>query len=996
MPPNTVLAQLDVDAKTGLNAPRAAELLKLHGPNVLEAEPPPSLLSLFLAQFDDRLVQILLCVAALSYGLARIEGEANGWVEPAVICAILLINAAVGVWQESSAASALDALKRLQPDKCRVLRDGAVRELPAAELVPGDVIEVRVGDRVPADARLLSLGTTTLSLDEGSLTGESATVAKTEDAVAEESRIQDKSCMLFAGTTVANGRALAVVVGTAGTTEMGKIQKGVEAARADEEKTPLAQKLDAFGDQLTWAIGAICVLVWAINFPRFWAPAFAAPWRGALYYLKVAVALGVAAIPEGLPAVITLCLSLGTRRMAARRVIVRKLPSVETLGCTTVICSDKTGTLTTNQMTVTALALPAAKEGGRRKGGAPAAVREFEVEGLGYSPTGRVVGMDEQASKSRAVRGIVDVAAMCNDAELIYEDGAYGRIGEPTEAALKVLVEKLGVPGAAPPPDAAAAASHYGSLVAAGYSKLATLEFSRARKSMSVLCRPVGARLNQLFVKGAPESVLPRCAFVRLADGTTVRMTDEWRRVLTAHFEGMATRPLRTLALAVKERGLGPLAHYDGSADAPPVLSKPASFANIESGLTFVGFAGITDPARPEVATAIASCRAAGIRVVMITGDSAQTAAAIARDVGIFDAASDSADFIKTRTFSGGEFFELSEAEQSSLLTTSNLVFCRAEPQDKQRLLKQLATLGEVAAMTGDGVNDAPALQQASIGVAMGIAGTEVAKQAADMVLADDNFATIVAAVEEGRAIYANMKSFINFLITCNVGEVVAVFAATAAGMPEVLGPIHLLWVNLVTDGPPATALGFNPPDKSSMRRPPRGRTDSLVSRFTLVRYAIAGSYVGLATVAAFAHHYASQGIPLRQLRDWSQCATWRPDAIAGFSDPCNAFAAGPLRAAASTVALTTLVAMEMLRALCAVSERESILSMPPWANPWLLVGVTLPALLHLAVVYYAPFASIFKLAPLGKSEWIAVATFSLPLLAVEEALKFVGRRLES
>ena len=627
-------------------------------------------------------------------------------------------------------------------------------------------------------------------------------------------------------------------------------------AKGDTEKTPLSQKLDAFGGSLTWAIGAICVAIWAVNARNFWQPAFGSPWRGALYYLKVAVALGVAAIPEGLPAVITLCLSLGTRRMAARRVIVRKLPSVETLGCTTVICTDKTGTLTTNQMTVTSLVAI-------QKEGPTARIREYEVEGTSYEPKGAVRGLLTRTVEGEGMISLAAACTLCNDALITYdaEVAQFVRVGEPTEAALKVLVEKIGLPGTAPPATAEQSASHYSDLRASEWTRLATLEFSRARKSMSVLCRSLRTSRNALFVKGAPESVMPRCTSLRMSDGTTVRMTDAWRQQLRTQFEDMARRPLRCLALAVKEDHLGPLTNLSEPNVMPPraaaLLSDSSKLVDIEQGLTFLGLVGIKDPARPEVPRSIEMCAKAGVRVVMITGDSAQTAAAIARDVNILGPA-DGDD----RVFVGGEFFELPDEEQTRLLTTSNLVFCRAEPQDKQRLLKQLQTLGEVAAMTGDGVNDAPALQQASIGIAMGIAGTEVSKQAADMILADDNFATIVAAVEEGRAIYANMKSFINFLITCNIGEVVAVFLSTLLGLPEVLGPLHLLWVNLVTDGPPATALGFNPPDPNNMRRQPRGRDDPLVTPYTMLRYAVTGGYVGIATVSAFLQTYRRMGIP--------------------------------------------------------------------------------------------------------------------------------------
>ena len=522
-----------------------------------------------------------------------------------------------------------------------------------------------------------------------------------------------------------------------------------------------------------------------MNINQFSDPVHGGFWKGMIYYLKIAVALGVAAIPEGLPAVITLCLALGTRKMVKRNAVIRKLPSVETLGCCTVICSDKTGTLTTNQMTVVAMAYP---------GKAAGKLTEHEVSGTSYNPEGEVKGLP--SPQPQGVLDLAKVCSLCNESVIRYVDGKYERMGEPTEAALKVLVEKIGVTEQPRSSDPALACSQANAQWAAQAPCQAILEFNRDRKSMSTLCGVTsadaaasatgtpgrqlrsgktasagGSGKNQLYCKGAPESVLERCAYARLADGSTVSMSAADRKAILAKVSEMAARPLRTLAMAIKE-DVGELADYDGpSHPAHQKLADVSKFAAIEKDMVFVGLCGIKDPARPEVKPAIASCATAGIRVVMITGDTKPTAEAIAREIGIFGPK----ESIDGRSFTGAEFFDLPAAKRTELLTKqrSSMVFSRTEPRDKQELVKILRQAGEVPAMTGDGVNDAPALKQASIGVAMGIAGTEVAKQAADMVLADDNFATIVAAVEEGRSIYSNMKSFINFLITCNIGEVI-------------------------------------------------------------------------------------------------------------------------------------------------------------------------------------------------------------------------------
>jgi Ca2+-transporting ATPase len=786
------LAAHGVTIERGLTDAQVLASRAKHGSNELDKEEPTAFWKLVLQQFDDMLVKILLGAAMISFVLAFFEDHdgLSAFVEPFVIVLILVINAAVGVWQESNAESALDALKELQSSTATVMRNGAlIPALPATELVPGDIVHVRVGDKVPADCRVLALKTTTVRTDEGSLTGESATVQKVTEPVAADARIQAKINMAFAGTTVSNGTFIALVCATGMASEIGKIQKDVQAAAEEEEKTPLTQKLDAFGEMLTKVITAICLLVWLMNYRQFFDPAHGGMLKGCIYYMKIAVALGVAAIPEGLPAVITLCLSLGTRRMVAKNAIVRKLPSVETLGCCTVICSDKTGTLTTNQMTAVALVHPSAEDG----------TREYAVEGISYRPQGTVVGMERLSSTSRGALALSKVCSLCNEAQIVYNapSDKYERIGEPTEAALKVLVEKMGLPTVEPPSSAADAAVVCNNAWMRAFKQQALLEFSRDRKSMGVLVTPVagsdalptvaGASQpagTQLLVKGAPESILERCDKQRLPDGTDVPLTPGARARLTATFNEMARRPLRVLAFACKEE-LGPLADYtaDKGASHPMhrALTDPSQFAAIETALTFVGFVGIKDPARAEVRGAIQKCYDAGVRVMMITGDTKDTAEAIAKEIGIFAPGED----IANKSFTGAAFFALPLEQRRALLMRGggSRVFSRTEPRDKQELVRMLRNEGEVPAMTGDGVNDAPALKQAAIGIAMGISGTEVAKEAADMILADDNFATIVAAIEEGRAIYSNMKAFIRYLISSNIGEVASIFITVGGGV---------------------------------------------------------------------------------------------------------------------------------------------------------------------------------------------------------------------
>jgi len=697
-----------------------------------------------------------------------------------------------------------------------VLLSPQISELPARELVPGDVVELRVGDKVPADLRLAKLKTATLRVEQASLTGESVAVSKCTEHIPDEgAELQSQECMLFAGTTVSNGQAVGIVNCTGMDTQIGKIQASISAAKEEEEDTPLKKKLDEFGDQLTKFITFICILVWLTNYKSFiswetradsfWMPdvgSFSFSLTKCTYYFKIAVALAVAAIPEGLPAVITTCLALGTRKMAKKNAIVRKLASVETLGCTTVICSDKTGTLTTNQMSAVRLvtlaqALPKT----------PTDLRVFEVQGSTYSPEeGAVVGL---RGLDPTLRSLAAVCALCNESRIQWraDKGAYACVGEPTEGALKVLVEKMGPQSPAEEQpvqqlrakDKAAGAEAACATYAAAERKLAVLEFDRSRKSMSVLVSPAKGGPNRLLVKGASENLLERCTHALTSDGSRVALSKPSKEALLKQVATMAGSALRVLAFAVKEgAALGELAGYTGEAHpAHKLLLSPENYEGIESGLTFVGLAGLRDPPRPEVRAAVEECRMAGIRVIVITGDNKLTAEAICTEIGVFEEGDDLSD----KSLTGREFSQLPVERQIKLLCgPGGRVISRAEPKHKQDIVRLLKDRGEIVAMTGDGVNDAPALKLANIGIAMGISGTEVAKEASDMVLADDNFSTIVAAVEEGRGIYMNMKAFIRCVARAASSASVSLSRSVRRGDDEIFksnaeAPHRTLWM---------------------------------------------------------------------------------------------------------------------------------------------------------------------------------------------------------
>jgi len=1017
-----VVAAHETSLSAGLTTARAAELRAKYGANELAKEEPTPLWKLVLEQFDDVLVKVLLLAAVVSFVLALLGDTEEGFeafVEPAVIMLILILNAIVGVWQESNAEHALEALKEMQSEHAKTLRDGSLEpQLAASELVPGDVVSLSVGDRVPADMRMVAAQTATVRAQQASLTGESDAVQKRAEVTVEaRAEIQAKECMLFAGTAIASGSCVGVVTATGMHTEMGKIHGAISEAAQESDDTPLKKKLDEFGVLLTQLIGVICVLVWMINYSHFMTVRFSPfsiefSFAKCTYYFKIAVALAVAAIPEGLPTVITTCLALGTRKMVKQNAIVRKLPSVETLGCTTVICSDKTGTLTTNQMSCVRVVLA----GGTRD----APLQSVPVSGTSYDPADGRVAPGALDPAHAGVDELVNACALCNEADLHLDAGRVKSTGAPTEAALLPLVEKL-------------AAATSGTTVKAepGYpvaetsrrrgrlDRLAILEFDRDRKSMSALVRDAAASTNALYAKGAPESIIERCDSVLLASGRLERLDAEGKTSWIAAAAAMSSEALRCLAFAFKKGApLGPLATYqlggkNGSDKARAVLEDPKNYRGVESGLVLCGLCGLLDPPRPEVPAAISACRAAGIRVIVITGDNKLTAEAICRDIGVLDSDAD----IKTHSITGRDFASLSKDDQRAFLLADDLsgrVFSRAEPRHKQDIVRLLKECGDVAAMTGDGVNDAPALKLADIGIAMGITGTEVAKEASDMVLADDNFSSIVSAVAEGRSIYNNMKAFIRYMISSNVGEVASIFLTAALGMPEGLVPVQLLWVNLVTDGPPATALGFNPPDNDNMIKPPRRADDALLTPWIIFRYFVVGAYVGFATVGIFAVWYTQpsfMGIDLssdghtvveyHQLVRWGECPTWENFNVSlsyttlgggtvDFDEPCDYFSKGKVKA--STLSLSVLVAIEMFNAFNALSEDCSLLTQPPWSNLYLIAAALLSFSLHALIMYVPIFAEIFSIVPLTVSEWLVVFIFSIAVILIDEVLKFIGR----
>ena len=771
LPAETILAEL-ATSTAGLARDEAKRRLKEVGPNRLPPPPRESLLKRFFKHFHDLLIYILLAAGFVTAVLGH-------WVDTGVILGVVCINAIIGFLQEGKAEEALQGIRKMLSVKAHVRRDRQWGEIDAGTLVPGDIVRLRSGDRVPADLRLLEAAN--LRIEESALTGESVPSSKRIDPADEDAGIGDRHCLAYSGTMVTAGQGIGVVSATGPNTELGRISTMISEVQRLE--TPLTREMRRFGTVLSIAILTLALVMVVVG--RLLHG------YGISELFLAAIGFAVAAIPEGLPAILTITLALGVQRMARRNAITRKLNAVETLGSVTVICSDKTGTLTRNEMTARHVVTRAGR---------------FDVEGTGYAPEGSISldGREATLEDHGSLQALVEVMAVCNDAELRGEEGVWSVLGEPTEGALRTLAQKT-------------------VFDETSYDRLAVVPFESDNKFMATLNRlPGGGR--RILLKGAPDRLLDRSTHQLEADGTIVPLD---RAVWEERIEALGAEGLRVLAAARRE--------VEEETDTLAV-------EDVQADMVFLGLVGIIDPPRPEAIEAIRSCRQAGIRVVMITGDHAGTASAIAREMGISD---------DGRAVTGAEL-EAATDEQLQELVKGTVVFARTSPEHKLRLVQALQANGEVVAMTGDGVNDAPALKRADVGVAMGIKGTEATKEAAEIVLADDNFQSIERAVEEGRTIYDNLRKAILFILPTNGAEGLVMLAAVTFGLVLPLTPVQILWVNMVTAVTLAVALAFEPAEADVMARPPRRSDAPILDGYFLWRIFFVSVLIGGATIAVF------------------------------------------------------------------------------------------------------------------------------------------------
>ena len=914
-----VIGALNTRPDRGLSATEAQARLAQYGPNQLQERPRPTFWHMLLGQFNNFLILILISASLVSLFL----GE---YLDAGAIMAIVILNAILGVVQESKAEEALAALKKLAAPDAHVLRDGHLITVPAQELVPGDVVTLEAGNYVPADVRLIE--SANLKIDEASLTGESVPVQKRADAVlGRDIPLGDRRTLAHMSTLATYGRGRGVVVATGMDTEIGLIAEMIQTY--EEEPTPLQVKLDQLGKGLGGAALAVCGVILVIGLLRDTGTgviltdsltAYLQAYQHKIVELfMIAVSLAIAAVPEGLPAVVTIVLAVGMQRLISRHALIRKLPAVETLGSASAICSDKTGTLTQNEMMVVQMYVDQTL---------------LSISGEGYRPMGEVQedGRRAELRHYPSARPLLQAALLCNDAQLEREatnDGSstenWRMVGDPTEGALVV---------------AAAKADLWKDRVEEVYPRLAEVPFDSERKRMSTIHRvPEGTSEGALkpwveglgpyvaYIKGAPDIILGLCTRI-LEDGREFPLDESSRQRILEINAALASNALRVLGVAYR------------SLSEIPENPTPET---VERDLVFMGLVGMIDPARPEVKEAIAVARKAGIKTAMVTGDYKNTAVAIARELDLLTH--------RGRVLTGAELDEMDEAALAEIAEEVD-VYARVSPQHKVKIVEALKRVGHVVAMTGDGVNDAPALKRANIGVAMGITGTDVSKETADMVLTDDNYASIVSAVEEGRIIYSNIRKFVYYLLSCNMGEIMVIFLAMLAGLPLPLTAIQLLVLNLITDGAPALALGLEKGEPDIMDRPPRPVEEPIINRQMVWGIVVQTIAITAATLIAFI-------IGLRRF----------PDNLA----------------AAQTMAFATLSISELFRAYTSRSERYPLFGIGVLSNKYMQWAVLASLVILLSIIYVPFLDPIFDTVSLGLNEWLVMLPLMLiPSIAAE------------
>jgi len=844
MSPEEVLSSLHSSRRTGLHDKEVTERRSKYGRNVIARKKKINPITIFLNQFKSFLIALLIVAAAISAAIGH-------YVDSTIIFIIVIMNAVIGFTQEFRAEKAVEALEKLAAPKARVIRNGKEIKIPAADLVPGDIIILEQGDKVPADARLLEA--INLKLDESALTGESVPVSKDIILIRKKVVVSERKNIIFMNTVVTNGRATAIIIGTGMNTEVGKIAKLIE--EAEIKQTPLQKKLAGVARTL----GIATIVITAIT---------------------------VAAVPEGLPAIVTITLALGLERMAKKQAIIRRLPAVETLGSCNIICTDKTGTLTKNEMTVRKLY---------------ANGHIIEVTGEGYAPKGtfQIKGKTFDPLKDKHSHMLLHIGALCNGANLYEEKGKWKITGDPTEAALIVLAAKTGLTR---------------EILLKKHPNISELSFDSKRKRMSTIHKHEKETIA--FVKGAPDILIEYCSHI-LKDGVVRKLTSADKKEILKADEDMAKDALRILAMAYKK---------------VPEGTRKFTVENIENNLIFVGLTGMIDPPRAEAKDAIKKAEKAGIKVSMVTGDHKTTAEAIAHELGLMTK--------ESRIIEGAELSKMSDSELEKIVDKVS-VYARVTPEHKIRIVNALQKKKYIVAMTGDGVNDAPALKQADIGVAMGIAGTDVAKEASDMILEDDNFDTIVDAIQEGRGVFENIKKSIAFLLSGNIAEIMIIFAAVLAGLPLPLLAVQILWINLVTDGLPALALSADPISPYVMEQKPRDRKESVFHglRAYLVEYPI---ILFLGAMMLFWWFLGNQDI-----------------------------------AYAQTAVFTSVVVFEMFQAFSCHSLREPIIKVKPIVGKWLLIAAAIAIVLQIALVHVPLLQGIFHTTALSLKHWLMIFAFS-------------------